>query len=58
MLKNIKKNQIYTGIMNGEKILIINPGNEYITYQHLRTGRVFTVGRKMFERCLLELEHR
>lgn len=36
---------------NGREILILKADNTNVTYQDLKYMTVFTVGRKLFERC-------
>lgn len=49
----IKKGMLFKGDINGKVILIINASEQAITYKCMESGKIFTVGRKMFEHCYL-----
>lgn len=49
----IKIGMHFKGIMNGKIIRIVNASDQAVTYVDVETGKIFTVGRKMFERCYL-----
>lgn len=49
----IKIGMFFKGIMNGKVIQIVNASEQAITYRDVENGRIFTVGRKMFEHCYL-----
>lgn len=43
----------FQGIVNGKVIKIVNASEQAVTYEDIETGKIFTVGRKMFEHCYL-----
>ncbi|MBQ3157070.1 MAG: hypothetical protein IJB81_09130 [Clostridia bacterium] len=49
----IKIGMYFQGIVNGKVIRIVNASDQAVTYADVETGKIFTVGRKMFERCYL-----
>lgn len=48
---SIEPGMKFVGNRNGREILILKADNTNVTYQDLKYKTVFTVGRKMFERC-------
>lgn len=49
----IKAGQHYKGNVNNEVFRIVNATSKTVTYEVMRSGKTFTVGRKMFEHCAL-----
>lgn len=49
----IKKGMFFNCDINGKTILIINASEQAVTYKCMESGKIFTVGRKMFEHCSL-----
>lgn len=48
---SIEPGMKFVGNRNGREILILKADNTNVTYQDLKYMTVFTVGRKLFERC-------
>lgn len=49
----IKIGMYFKGDMNGKVIRIVNASDQAVTYADVETGKIFTVGRRMFEHCYL-----
>ena len=49
----IMAGQQYKGNVNNEVFRIVNATSKTVTYEVMRSGKTFVVGRKMFERCAL-----
>lgn len=49
----IKIGMYFKGDINGKIIRIINASEKAVTYMDVESGRIFTVGREMFEHCYL-----
>lgn len=47
----IKKGMHFQGIVNKKVITIISANDKVVTFSDIKTKKVFTVGRKMFEHC-------
>ena len=47
----IKKGMYFQGIVNKKVITIISANDKAVTFSDINTGKVFTVGREMFEHC-------
>lgn len=47
----IKRGMYFMGNVNGKLIRIINASEYAVTYICVETGKIFTVGRKLFEHC-------
>lgn len=50
----IKVGMHFQGAVNGAVFRIVNVNDRVVTYTIADTGKTFTVGRKMFEHCLLK----
>lgn len=51
----IKAGQHYKGNVNNEVFRIVNATAKSVTYEHMRSGKTFTVGREMFEHCAMTM---
>lgn len=49
----IKSGMYFRGDMNGKTVRIINASDKLITFDDVDNGKIFTVGRSMFEHCYL-----
>lgn len=49
----IKAGQHYKGNVNNEVFRIVNATAKAVTYEVVRSSKTFTVGREMFEHCVL-----
>lgn len=50
---DIKTGEQYKGNVNNEILKIVKATDKTVTYEHMRSGKIFTVGREMFEHCAL-----
>lgn len=50
----IEKNMLFKGNVNNKIIMIIDANEKHVIYKCMETKRIFSIGRKAFEHCLLQ----